>query len=191
MTCIVGLEIAGGVIIGGDSAAISGRDRTVTRLAKVFQWGEFLFGYTSSFRMGQLLQYRLTVDPQTSERSDLEYLSTVFVDKLRECLQNGGYKITKDGQEEGGNFLLGYRGKLYSIESDFHVNSSEDGYMAVGCGANYALGSLHSTGLGGNSWATPEARVIMALEAAGHFSTGVFPPYYAKTILISKHSSGE
>jgi hypothetical protein len=184
MTCIVGLEVPWGVIIGGDSSAASGWDIYTTRLPKVFRLGDFLIGYTTSFRMGQLLQYRLSVEDQFNDQADMHYMVTTFVDAVRVCLKEGGFTKIENEQEEGGQFLIGYRGKLYEVASDFQVNSSEDGFYAVGCGANCALGSLWSTKI----WENPDARVIKALEAAGHFSNGVRPPYYVE-FLYHKESN--
>jgi hypothetical protein len=55
MTCIVGLRQGGKVFIGGDSAGISGWDVTVRADPKVFLSGPYAMGFTSSFRLGQLL----------------------------------------------------------------------------------------------------------------------------------------
>lgn len=57
MTCIVGVTHKGRVYMGGDSAGVSGLDLTVRKDQKVFRNGEFAIGFTSSFRMGQILQY--------------------------------------------------------------------------------------------------------------------------------------
>ena len=59
MTCIIGLVADGRVYLGGDSAAVHGWTRRRTRLRKVFRKGPFLVGYTTSFRMGQLLEHQL------------------------------------------------------------------------------------------------------------------------------------
>lgn len=174
MTCIVGLETKDGVIIGGDSAAASGWDIYSTRLSKVFKLGDFLIGYTTSFRMGQLLQYRLSVEPKSEGQADMEYMATAFVDAVRICLKEGGFTKVENQQEEGGQLLIGYNGRLYEMASDFHINSSENGYNAIGCGADYALGSLYTT----HDWPNPDARATYALEVAGHFSSGVRAPYY-------------
>ncbi len=173
MTCIVGLETDNGVIIGGDSAAANGWDIHASRLEKVFKCGNFLIGYTSSFRMGQLLQYGLWVPKQEDGQSDLEYLAITFIDDARNCLKKGGFRTVENEQESGGEFLLGYKDKLYVISSDFQVNSSTDGYTAIGCGAGFALGNMWSS-----SHLPPEKRILQALEAAGHFSNGVCAPYF-------------
>lgn len=178
MTCIIGLRTKEGIFIGGDSAAAEGWNIYATALKKVFLYrsSRFLIGYTSSFRMGQLLQYKLKMAAQ-GEQGDLEYMVTVFVDAVRQCFKEGGFAKVENSQEEGGEFLVGYKDNLYVIYSDFQVNVSRDDYFAVGCGAHYAKGSM---------WATqqqePEARIINALEAASHFSNGVCPPYYVEIL---------
>lgn len=177
MTCIVGLETKSGVLIGGDSAAANGWEIDTTRLKKVFRNGKFLIGYTTSFRMGQLLQYKLSVKPQKKKQSDLEYLATTFIDAVRKCLKDGGFKKVENEQEKGGQFLVGYKGILYIVDSDFQVNSSIDGFMAVGCGSDFALGSLWDT-----RNLSPKKRVRQALKAAGHFSNGVCGPYYIEIV---------
>ena len=59
MTCIVGLETPNGIMMGCDSAAVGGGNIFTTRLKKVFKRGKFLIGYSTSFRMGQVIQYKL------------------------------------------------------------------------------------------------------------------------------------
>lgn len=107
MTCIVGLETEAGVIMGGDSASTGDWEIEKTRLKKVFNRGQFLIGYSTSFRMGQILQYKLEVKEQTNEQFDLEYLSTTFIDAVRACLKAGGFRKTEDEQEEGGEWGVG------------------------------------------------------------------------------------
>lgn len=159
--------------MGGDSASTGDWETDKTRLKKVFNRGQFLIGYSTSFRMGQILQYKLVVKEQTDDQSDLEYLSTTFIDAARACLKAGGFRKTENEQEEGGEFLVGYKDKLYTVGPDFQVNTNTDGFTAIGCGANFALGNMW-----GSSNKSPEKRVKQALKAAGHFSNGVCGPYH-------------
>lgn len=55
MTCIVGLVENNKVYIGGDSAGVAGLSLMKRADEKVFKKDEFIFGFTSSFRMGQLI----------------------------------------------------------------------------------------------------------------------------------------
>jgi hypothetical protein len=59
MTAIVGLVHKESVTIGGDSAGVSGLSLSVRADAKVFRKGRYLFGFTTSYRMGQLIRYSL------------------------------------------------------------------------------------------------------------------------------------
>lgn len=174
MTCIVGLEHDGLVTIGGDSAAVE--DTRLTRYIepKVFILGPYLIGYCDSFRMGQLLQYRLKVPKQT-EADDMAHMATTFIDACRKTFHQGGFAKTSDGEDAGGVFLVGYRGALYCIDEDYHVGRSMLGYEAIGCGDHLALGSLASTS------GDPVARVHMALHAAALHSTSVCEPFTVLT----------
>jgi ATP-dependent protease HslVU (ClpYQ) peptidase subunit len=175
MTCVIGLSAGGKVYIGGDSAAASGWTRRVSGLPKVFRLGEFLIGYTDSFRMGQILQYHLSIRPQEENESDSEYMVNGFVEAVRACLKEYGFSKVDNNQEEGGAFLVGYRGKLYDFTSDFHVNCYSDDLAAVGCGAEYALGALKV--LERDKQQPPEERIYIALGIAAYFSMGVCAPF--------------
>jgi ATP-dependent protease HslVU (ClpYQ) peptidase subunit len=172
VTCIVGVQQDGRVVIGGDSAGVAGWSITVRADTKVFRNGEFIMGFTDSFRMGQLLRYSLV--PPVPQDWDLDrFMATEFIAVVRDCLRDGGFARNESGNESGGLFLVGIRGHLYRIDSDYQIGRSVDEYYAVGSGDEYACGSLHSTrGL------DPEHRVRMALEAASHHSTGVCAPFH-------------
>jgi ATP-dependent protease HslVU (ClpYQ) peptidase subunit len=173
MTCIVGLVEDGKVYIGGDSAGVGGYSLTVRKDRKVFRNGEFIIGGTSSFRMIQLLRYSLTPPTIEDDEGIERYMATKFIDAVRECLKNGGFAQKTSDQESGGFFLVGVRGRLFQIASDYQVGEPLDGYDAVGCGDDIALGSLY---------ATPDMqsvkRIEMALKAAERHNAGVRAPFY-------------
>lgn len=179
MTCIVGFEVSDGVVMGGDSAAVDGYNIQKTRLRKVFSLGSFLIGYTTSFRMGQLLEFNLEFEKLIEGKSGVEFMVTSFIPSVRKCLSEGGFTKIENSVEESGQFLVGFRGILYMIDSDFQVNSYEDGFAAIGSGAKYALGSLYSSSY---SDLSPEERVEEALKAASHFSVGVTAPFYIEKL---------
>jgi len=88
MTCIVGfIDKNNDVYIGGDSAGVSGLEIHERKDVKVFHTGNFLIGYTSSYRMGQLLRFKLKVEDQKPSQSDYEYMCTNFIDAVRKCLK--------------------------------------------------------------------------------------------------------
>lgn len=175
MTCIVGVRHNGVVTIGGDSAGVAGYSITPRGDRKVFRNGPYAMGFTTSFRMGQLLAFALE-PPTPPRRGDiLGFMVTDFVDAVRECLKTGGYAEKSNEVESAGSFLVGVRGHLFEIGSDYQVGVPQNGYAAVGCGDDLALGALYVTK---GSDLTPEERVQAALMAAEHHSAGVMRPFY-------------
>lgn len=177
MTCVVGLVDKKTVYIGADSASVSGWTSRITRLPKVFRRGPFLIGYTTSFRMGQLLEHALEVPLQGAETNDRRYMVTVFAETVRALLKERGVAKIEANTESGGQFLVGYRGHLYSVQSDFQVNEMADGFDAVGSGAEYALGALAAL-----RTMKPLPRLKRALEISAHFNMGVSPPFFLRSI---------
>lgn len=172
MTAIVGLVHDDTVYIGGDSAGVSGLQLTVRADTKVFRNGPYLFGFTTSFRMGQLIHHALT-PPAPKGRLE-RFMSTTFIDAIRDCLKQGGWARKENEREEGGTFLVGVQGRLFVVYDDYQVGQAADGYAAVGCGDQIALGALYATaGLG----MPPRKRVRLALAAAERFSAGVRAPF--------------
>ena len=162
------------VYIGGDSAGVGGYDYDIREDKKVFKKGEIVFGFTSSFRMGQLLQYSLTIPEQHPNKSDFDYLCTDFMDAVIKCFKDNGYAKTKENEVSGGVFLLGYHGQLYTIYSDFQVSKTILPFASCGCGESYALGALAAM----SHNMKPEAKITKALEIAVSFSAGVKPPFH-------------
>lgn len=173
MTCIVGLVEKGNIYMGGDSAGVGGLSISIRADEKVFVNGPFIMGFTTSFRMGQLLRYKFAAPQQTTEQDDMQYMVTSFIDAVRKCFAENGFgKLSDKDHNKGGTFLVGYKGTLYSIHDDFQVGKVALQYDAVGCGEDIALGSLYSS-----KGKKPEDRVKLALEAASKFSAGVAPPF--------------
>lgn len=177
MTCVVGLVNKGTVYIGVDSAAVQGWTRRTSHVPKVFRRGPFLLGYTTSFRMGQLLEHHLAVPEQAEGQDDMAFMVTEFIEKVRALLKEKGFSKVEQNTEKGGQFLVGYRGQLYTVESDFQVGKHGEGYEAVGSGADFALGAMHAL-----PHLPPTRRIRKALEVAAHFNMGVSAPFTIATL---------
>lgn len=171
MTCIVGIQHNGRVHIGGDSAGVAGSSLAIRGDAKVFRNGPYVMGFTTSFRMGQLLRYAFT--PPKPEGDLDAFMATTFVDAVRATLRDGGWLTTNSDREEGGTFLVGVRGVLYAVHSDFQIARTLNGYAAVGCGGDIALGAIYAT----RGERSPRRRINIALEAAAEHSAGVSGPF--------------
>lgn len=181
MTCIVGLKHKGRVYLGADSCATRGWDEIHTLVSpKVVRWKDFIVGGCGDFRKLQLVQYGLQIEPQHSEQDDMHYLVTVFVEGIRKLLKEQGISEIENNKESAdGAFLVGYRGELYFIGSDFAVTNQIDPYDAIGSGSSYALGALSVLE---KSDLSPKKKIRLALQAATRFSNGVDGNY----IIISE-----
>jgi len=185
MSCIVGLADGDKVWMGADSASASEDNWAMRRVKapKVFSLriGEtdhrLLIGYTSSFRMGQILQHHLEIagDVIPFAGGEQWYLIKRFIPLVRRILREQRFTKVESNQEEGGVFLVGMMGHVFRVDIDFHVNESLDGYEAIGCGADFALGALWSAS---NALMDAVPALKEALQAAAHFSAGVVEPFH-------------
>lgn len=174
MTCIIGFSDPknGKVFVGGDSAGVAGLNIQIRSDQKVFRNGPFLMGFTSSFRMGQLLRYSFEPPAHAEGVDDMRFMVSSFVPAAKKCFKDGGFLKTKDSQDHGGMFLVGYRGKLYEINGDFQVGALTDNIASVGCGAEVALGAMYAL-----DHLYPKERIKRALEITTHLNAGVRPPF--------------
>jgi len=172
MTCVVGIVDSDGVVIGGDSAGVSGTALVKRRDAKVFVNGPFVMGFTSSFRMGQILAHDFIPPKRHADLDVYAFMVTEFISALRQKLKDAGFATVSNGVESGGTFLVGYAGRLFRIEDDFQVAESLHGFDACGCGEQIALGSLFST-----QEQPVLHRLEVALSAAEEFSAVVRGPF--------------
>ena len=177
MTCIVAIEHNGKVYMGGDSAGSEGWNTRLYTTPKVFRKQSLLIGYTWTYRMGQILQYAPNL-PETSEHpSNYAYLVESFIPFVLKAFADAEWKKVDNSRAEGGQFLVGIRGEVFSIESDFSVLRTVDGFNSVGCGAPYALGALRILKNNGKLNDDPKLAVGLALETAAYFSNGVYAPF--------------
>lgn len=170
----------GTVYIGGDSIASDGYSRNIMTQRKVFRVGEFLIGYTTSFRMGQLLEHQLDVRQPEEHEIALHYMISGFADAVRRLFKDNGFSEVNNNQERGGAFLVGYRGKLYLVQSDFSVLEYSSGIAACGAGEAYALGAMLAL-----EALEPEDRIIRSLEVSAELCALVSQPFYVESISYS------
>lgn len=188
MTCIVGVEQDGVVYVGGDSAGMEAWSLAICGRAdeKVFvtDSGEFIMGFCGSFRIGQLLRYALNPPEQSQKKNDMAYMVVDFVDAVRAMQkEKGSMKKENELEEHNAAFLVGYKGHLYFVESDFQVGRPIEGYAAIGCGAQIALGAMFATR---NSDIAAPNRIELALTAAAEYSAGVRGPFLVLQLPINK-----
>lgn len=142
---------------------------------KVFKCGEFILGGAGSFRAIQILRNHLSLRDLYPNEDLTVYMETEFIESVRGCLKHFASAASDDGTDVfSGGFLVGARGRLFNIGGDFQVGENHYPYDSVGCGADYALGSLYSLD---KSSLGPVDQITIALEAAQQFSAGVRAPF--------------
>lgn len=183
MTCVIGYIDKEGVYIGGDSAAISQDDLSynIRTDEKVFMKGEFIIGFSTSFRMGQLLRYKFRIPSHPKGMEDHQFMSTLFIDAVKKCFDENDY--TDMMTSDGGCFMVGYKGRLYVILSDYQVANPKENFAALGCGEFLALGAMYAS-----TEKDPIKKMEIALNAAVTFSMGVKPPFTFVKILNKKRT---
>lgn len=178
MTCIVGLVKDDIIYIGGDSAGVDDdMNFTIRKDKKVFKKDNMIFGFSGSFRMGQILQYSFNIPYHNREfQSDFNYLCSEFIDELIDCFKNKGFATIEDDVVTGGFFLLGYNNNLYHVQNDFQIAKVYRNFNACGCGENYALGALDII-LNDNIITEPNDIIKKALMTVEKFSACVKSPF--------------
>src|SRR4051812_5973507 len=119
MTCIVALRNSKGVIMGADSCAGRNTQANAAKTPKVLRVGEYLIGYTSSYRMGQILHYAMGTKKHNEKEDLFWHLVNVLIPEVREAMKAGGFMLFKEGQEVGGEFLLAHGNRIFRVHSDF------------------------------------------------------------------------
>lgn len=177
MTCVIGLVHRKRIYMGCDSSAVGNRFIRTTNLPKVFRNGPFLIGFCGSFRMGQVLEHCLVVPDQRSGESAAGFMVTRFIESARAALKEKGVTSVEQNKEKGGQFLVGYKGHLYSVNNDFHVGDMLDGFDCIGSGAPVALGAMKALeGIG------PRQRIEKALEITAYYVADVMPPFHINSM---------
>lgn len=177
MTCIAAWIEDGVITMGGDSAGIAGLSSSARADEKVFTNGPYLMGFTTSFRMGDILRY--TFSPPEYARGDVrKFMVASFVPELKQALRAGGWEKKENERTEGGTFLVGCYGRLFCIQSDYQVSESRDCFDARGCGADVALGVLYALS---DFEMSARERITLALKSAEHVSTSIRAPFVIKS----------
>lgn len=140
MTCIVGLECLDGAVIAGDYCGSDGFTYQTVVPSKVFKHSQMLYGYTSTFRFGQIIEHILddnTLYPPTEPEQTYRWLVKTFVPKIRQVFKNEDYSI-----ERGCNAVLVVNGQVWELQNDLSVLRNDAGLVVVGSGVYHAQSSI-------------------------------------------------
>lgn len=193
MTCIVAAADGKEVVLGGDTLGSHSRgsDGIPRADAKVFRSGPYVIGFTTSYRMGQILRYLTTFpDPPEDHASDAleRFFVAEFVPAIKQSFQEHGFDLKASfpstgkedfqiqGVQVGGLFIVGVNGHVFEIREDFQVSRPAAPYSAIGTGAPVAHGALHALATAKDI--SLQDRVKIALSASQTYCTVVRAPFH-------------
>lgn len=168
MTCVVGLETRGRVILGGDSSCVDANGDGISTLkaSKVFRVGSFVVGFAGSFAVGDLLKHKV-VYPK--KKTDVPH-------RISEALREAFKDIDLMG--DAWEALFGVDGRLYMAQNDFYVYRHGKPYAAIGgtSALSVSLGTMATLekiapGMDGRE------KLKLALDNASMFSANVRGPW--------------
>ncbi len=175
MSCVLAEIERGEILMCADSAATNGDEIYTVTSPKVFAHGPFLFGFCGSYRVGQILRYRVEL-PEPPPEGDLEaFLVRHLVPALRCAVERDG--AAASGPRflgERTTILLGCRVQLYCIGADLTVTPCND-FAAIGSGRLRAYAALHALRAAGIGPA--RRRLELAMAATAEFTSNVRRPW--------------
>jgi ATP-dependent protease HslVU (ClpYQ) peptidase subunit len=175
MTCIAGCVDDEQLVIGADSSSTDGHGLTFeARSPKIFRCGDGILGFTTSWRMGQILEHAFKPPTIGKDVSVERYLCTEWIDAVRGALGSAGWKQRDDERDRGGTFLYGFRGRLFLVDAEFQVVEPRDGYAACGSGWQVAWGAMAALR---NLGHPADATVRGALTAASKHNAPIRAPF--------------
>lgn len=172
MTCIAAIIDKDGVgHIACDSLGSNPRTKNTYINQKIFTVGDMLIGFTSSYRMGQILQYRLELPVAAVGQSLEQWLHTDFVDAVRATLTQNGFMHVENNEEAAGTFLIVVSGRIFTVQDDLSILESVDNFEACGSGEDYARATMNTL----VSYGVDDPSVILteAIEAATKYVPSV------------------
>jgi len=162
------------LIFAADSAASNGDEIYTIAMPKVFARGSYLFGYTGSYRIGQILRHYVEL-PEPPEREAERFLVREAVPILRAAvLEQGAAGPGRDFLGEKTALLVGFRGRTWCIGTDLTV-TPEAAYGAIGSGRLRAYGAFHALYAAGVGPA--RRRLELVLEATAEHTANVRRPW--------------
>ena len=159
MTVVVGLKDGGSIYLGADKLIVGDSVVATTEYRKIVSLGPLTMATGGDLRFMQAIQTHIT--PKEYEEGELyEYLVHHLVLDLRELRSAIGkdlfFAIVTDGKD------------MFVLDTDLSVLPKTE--AALGCGAEFALGSLYSTS---KTEMSPKKRIREAIKAAATYNVYV------------------
>lgn len=175
MTCVVAYKENGKIYMGADTIGSDENMRVSHRMnKKVWKKFDMIFGISGSYRIGQLVQYSLEIPEHDDSKNDMAYFLEDFIPSFIKCLKEN--EITLDeGELKEFNMLIGYKGNIYRLESDFNIGINKECYDVIGSGEDIATGALFI--LAKDKKLKPKQKIKLALDASSRYVSSVGGTY--------------
>ena len=171
MSVVVAIKEEGRIYIGADSQVTKGGTRTTLKnpnnykVWKVKDVDNCLMAHVGNVRDGNVVRLMRDVIDEYDEfhnRVDYEFVVKYLVSDIIKTLKNAHFIKSNDEYIDfiDSSFLFAYQDKLFMINSDLSVLEIED-YVAIGSGAQEAIGSLLST-----EGQNPKKRIVKAIKSS-------------------------
>lgn len=169
MTVIAAVVNKNGSYIAGDRGASDSNVIFPLAHAKVWQLGQYLFGYFGSMD-GEKVMYSFTPPALKTKNID-KFMLTEFTKALKEFYDEH-FVFIGDKEVDFGMIIIA-GGYIYEHDAGtMSMTRFETNYLSVGSGSEYALGSLNTS----EAWADGKRRVRTAVESAIKYSPSCMGP---------------
>lgn len=163
------------LIFAADSAGTDGDEIHTIDTSKVFARDGYLFAYSGSYRIGQILRHCVEL-PEVPVAGDVErFLVREVGPAVRSAVEAEG--AAAPGQKvlgEKTSILIGVRGQIWCMLPDLTV-IPEGPFGAIGSGRLRAYAALHALRAAG--FGPARHRIELALEATAAYTSSVRPPW--------------
>ena len=159
MSLIIGIADGKHVWMGADSGGSLGDMVIPHRDPKMFKVGPMICGFVGYARAIQAAQY---VTPPKSKKDPYKYLNKYTIALQKAVNQAMGNENGDDPVLMG---LIGYKGKIYSMDGIFNYSDPYISFNAVGVGSEFVLGYLYNRIRGSK----PRDMIDHAFRAAKEF----------------------
>lgn len=185
MTCITAAVKGGKCAIAADSFGGSASSYQIYKTPKLVRKPvrngggsiDVLIGYTSSYRMGDILRY-LWECPEFSGDAN-EWIVAKCIPSLRCLFESEGFMGKDDSRDSGGDFIFIVDCRIFHIQNDFSVLEPSEGYLSVGSGEYIAVGAMWNE-------AAREEATAESICSAGMRAAIAHNPYVAGPVIIER-----
>ena len=206
MTTIIGIQGKDFSVIGADSKISTFDDQgfitsqtTLPRhTSKITSKNGYLLGAAGDVRAINLLHH--VYEPPTAryattrEKLDQHIVKRV-IPTLRQCFDEQGFSPPEKGDREhkaehSSTVIVGLKGRIYVIESDYSWTEDGEGVYVIGTGTQFARAAVHVLMDGLDLMKLNQKKVVQVVEKALEVAC-IYDPYSGGPFHIYTQAEGE